>query len=175
MFSVYNTDSPRFDQISGTIFVFISYWPRAKTICVLVWKSMILFLIYGRNPLGALKYIGVHMLRKLEWFWDFEETYFVSPRAYQLKKTTSFLDWTCHLLLIALLKKTHSITCLFLLKSLSFVNSLSLSNSVRPFQKVSREKMHWLMIPFFVAGCICKSWIFNTDFLYLLVPFRFEE
>ena len=27
---------------------------------------------------------------------------------------------------------------------------------------------------FFVAGCICKSSIFNTDFLYL-VPFRFEE
>ena len=147
------------------------YWPRAKTIYVLVWKSMISFLIYGQSPLGALKYIGVHMLRKLEWFWDFEKTYFVSleptnqRQSFRTLKTMSFLDWTCHLLWTALLRRPNLLPCLFLLKSMLFVNSLCLSNSVRPFKEMSREKMPWLMIPFFVAGCICKSWFFNTDFL----------
>ena len=133
MFSVYNTDFPRFDQISGTIFVFILILTKGQNNLCSCLKIHDFISDLWTEPSGSLEvYWGPHVA-EIGMILRFWEDILCVPRAYQLKKTTSFLDWTCHLLWIALLKKTHSITCLFLLKSmsLSFKFSQALQKSVQ--------------------------------------------
>ena len=163
MFSVYNTDSPRFDQISGSIIVFISYWPDhckiltrgRNNLCSSLKRHDLISDLWSWSPLRALKYIGVHMLRKLEWFWDFEKPYIVFT-----KPATHRNQWKC--------KQCHSLAkpaisfldCLALgylpVPTASDVHFLFLIQS-GPSNQMSREKNGLIDDYFFVAGCICKS------------------